>query len=210
MGCTRGAGLWVGGTACSIRPPSAPSWDGNELGTGWTEVPGTGTLAADVASQECQDGLFGENSHFPSAVPAGKQDGDSRWAAGGRRFSPAHVPHFGSAVPSPGEGVCAGLFAPCPTNTAVIWRSRAWGGHRTAPQHTRGVPAALLARGPHRDAGRLLPRGCPVPLGAGRTAAELVRRRCGISPNCLHFDVRNLLPEGYSLPAANLCLASGC
>ena len=33
---------------------------------------------------------------------------------------------------------------------------------------------------------------------------------CGISRNCLHFDVRNLLPEGYLLPAANLRLASGC
>lgn len=135
-------------------------------------------------------------------IPAGQREAEG--------FPQCTCPISGLQCPALG-GVFLPGFLLCAPPTWLLSGGPVLGGNTgRLPSTHGGVPAALLARGPHCDAGRLLPRGCPVPLGAGRTAAELVRRRCGISPNCLHFDVRNLLPEGYSLPAANLCLASGC
>lgn len=94
-------------SSCSLQCPSSVC-AGVGLAGGWLR-------AADVASQECWDGLFGEGSRFPSAVSTGKQ-----WRRFPMLIPTAELPTEGSAMPPPA--------VPSPTEGVSAWHPRAWWG----------------------------------------------------------------------------------
>lgn len=213
VGQVCGSGAAGNPRACSVRPPSVLSWGG----TSW-ERAGMEVLGCEQhmwPPRNVTMGFSGKTATSHQLHPLGSSDGIPGRQGDAEAYPLRTCPILGlrkgglSHAPSSAEPH-GGCF--CLAFCSVTHQHGHYSGVPClgVPSDGSPAPAALLARGSHRNASRLLPGSCPVPLGTGRMTAELVRRRCGISHNCRHFDVRNLLPEGYSLPAANLRLASGC